>query len=112
MQKTKKNWTLRVAGLALAFTLVSTSLLGGTLAKYVSTVNGSDEARVAKWIDGTSLTINLFDGTDSHVFLTTGKNVGTDGKKLVAPGTSGSYTFSLNDATFGVAEVDYTVSIK
>jgi hypothetical protein len=94
MSKTKKNWVLRVAMLALALTLISTCLLSGTLAKYVSTGTGKDSARVAKW--GVEITSNkaLFDteyNADDSAYGAANLSVqSSNGDNLVAPGTEGT----------------------
>lgn len=97
MKKTKKNAILRVAVLLFAVTLLSTGLLGGTLAKYISssgTVGGT--ARVAKWgveIDFNESAAPLFAETytvdDTTVTsLTSNLSVSAD-TAVLAPGTSG-----------------------
>ena len=45
----KKNLTKRTGVLLLALVMLTSCFVGGTFAKYVSTVTGSDTARVAKW---------------------------------------------------------------
>lgn len=45
----KKNRMLRMASALLILTLLTTSVIGGTFAKYVSEGSVSDTARVAKW---------------------------------------------------------------
>lgn len=50
----KKNWTLRAAVLMLAFVLITSCFVGGTFAKYVTSNDAGDSARVAKW--GVSIT--------------------------------------------------------
>ena len=50
----KKNWTLRAAVLMLALVLITSCFVGGTFAKYVTSDNAADLARVAKW--GVSIT--------------------------------------------------------
>lgn len=45
----KKNRMLRLASALLILTLLTTSVIGGTFAKYTSTGSVSDTARVAKW---------------------------------------------------------------
>jgi len=109
-KKVKKNWVLRSMGLLLLFTLVSTCLLGSSLAKYTTTASSSDTARVAKW----GVTINtaggdLFntqynDPTDATVTV---KSSTTD--KLVAPGTKGvAGRFTIT----GTPEVACQVTVK
>ena len=51
---TKKNWTLRAAVLMLALVLITSCFVGGTFAKYVTSGDAGDNARVAKW--GVSIT--------------------------------------------------------
>ena len=88
--------------LALAFTLISTSLLGSTLAKYTSTDSGSDTARVAKWGFGGINTVDIFN------FTYDGTVLADDGvTKIVAPGTGGAVNFGIED---GVSEVSSTVT--
>ena len=55
----KKNHAARLGALALSLTLVSTCLMGGTLAKYTTTVTGTATATVAKWV------FNAYDATDN-----------------------------------------------
>ena len=111
MTKTKKNWMLRISVIALIFTLVSTSLLAGTLAKYTSEFSGSDTARVAKWNIGATNTINnLFDYVDSGVLGYPGNAVGADGVKLIAPGTKGSASFALTGAPEVAYKLEFAVS--
>ena len=50
----KKNWMLRAAVLMLALVLITSCFVGGTFAKYVTSGDAADNARVAKW--GVSIT--------------------------------------------------------
>ena len=50
----KKNWTLRAAVLMFALVLITSCFVGGTFAKYVTSGDAGDNARVAKW--GVSIT--------------------------------------------------------
>ena len=99
MRKQKKNWMLRIMGLVLMLTLVSTCLLSGTLAKYVTTGDGSDTARVAKWGVKVEAFGGMFkdaydtDDDDYDEIITYSVSASTD---VVAPGTSGTA------ASFGV----------
>ena len=45
----KKNKMLRLAAVILVLTLLSTSVISGTFAKYVTSDDATDSARVAKW---------------------------------------------------------------
>jgi len=93
MQKIKKNWTLRVMFLALAFTLISTCLLGSTLAKYTTSLTGTDTARVAKWgFSGTNIT-DIF--ATSYNGTVVKDPTALDSYKRVAPGIDGSFGFTV-----------------
>ncbi|MCR5808090.1 MAG: hypothetical protein K6G56_00855 [Clostridiales bacterium] len=52
----KKNWTVKVAALMLALTMITACFVGSTFAKYVTKAQGEGQARVAKW--GILLTMN------------------------------------------------------
>ncbi len=111
----KKKMTV-LGGLLLA-ALVSAYSVCGTYAKYVSSFDAVDEARVAKWdfsLVGNSSNsrydIDLF--KDSYE-ITSGVNPYTyvvsseAGVKVVAPGTQGEYTYNV----VGTAETNYTVDM-
>lgn len=101
----KKNKMMRAASGLLVATLLTTSIISGTFAKYVTTANGSDNARVAKWgitmDNGTAMFSDTYDS---------GKVVGKDdankGKLVVAPGTHGSTTYSVS----GAPETSYKIT--
>lgn len=115
----KKNVMMRLAAILLVCVLASTCGISGTYAKYVTSDNGSDVARVAKF--GVVATV---DGT---LFSTTYKNVAnlnvpgdgdttvltvvsSDADKLVAPGTNN--TTGMNFVLTGTPEVDVYVEFK
>ncbi len=114
----KKNKTMRFAAMLLALTLVTSCFVGGTFAKYVTTQNGSDSARVAAF----GVTINpngeLFNATyktDATGTTFTGENsvVGTSSADVVAPGTSGTLTAMTISGTPEVAvEVKYVAELS
>ena len=93
-----RSWVSKFAGLVLVLTLITTSLVAGTYAKYVTTVSGSDTVTVAKWkadLEGMGTTSSgaiVFDLTETM------SDAGVDGK-LLAPGTVGS--FALDSDTTG-----------
>lgn len=105
----KKNKMMRLASVMMVLTLMSTSVISGTFAKYVTSDSATDVARVAKW--GVIVT-----ATDSSVFSTTyagtGGNtvVSSNSDKLVAPGTKNEegVTFSIT----GTPEVACKVEIE
>ena len=45
----KKNKMMRIASVLLVAVLLSACAISGTFAKYTTTVNGDDSARIAKW---------------------------------------------------------------
>lgn len=118
----KKNKSMRAAGGLMIATLLSTSIVSGTYAKYVTSDSASDTARVAKF--GVTVTADgkLFDKT----YLTTSNTPGGDAKetetnttilsvesstddKLVAPGTKNAdgITFVIS----GKPEVDVKLDV-
>lgn len=107
----KKNRMMRLASLLLVLVLMTSSVVGGTFAKYVTKGEVADEARVAAWGfgDATTITFNLFD----DVYNDTVDSV--DGKNVIAPGTSKTDTVKLNYADTtgkGAPEVDYKVELN
>ena len=118
----KKNKMMRLASLLLVLVLMTSSVVGGTFAKYTTSVSDSDEARVAKWgFTQTSITLdNLFDKTyalDTAVdpALSNGNAVSSkDQTNLIAPGTTGSATFGFTfagEAGIDAPEVAYTFKV-
>jgi len=113
----RKNKMLRMASALLMLVLLTTSVVGGTFAKYVTTADASDTARVAKW--GVKITANgdtfqtEYDQDDKTYTITGMKTVkvGSDSAKLVAPGTSGDMAKMTLTGTPEVAvRVNYTGS--
>ena len=119
----KKNRSMRVAALLLALTLITSCFVGGTFAKYVTSNNAEDGARVARW----GVTFIMTKSTDSSnnaqdLFTTSyaenndnqssGVSVkSTNTSKLVAPGTSGNMvTFKVKHASDKEPEVSYEVT--
>ena len=83
----KKTKFMRAALLLLVLTLITSCFVGGTFAKYTTSAEGSDTARVAKW--GVTVTPegatfkNKYDSDDSATVI------GENSDKVVAPGTRG-----------------------
>ena len=106
----KKMSILTVLVMLVTVTAYSVS---GTYAKYTSKIDMTDEARVAKWellLDGNKVTteqnINLFAVSYSFkndVYVQTL----TAGENVVAPGTTGEYTFELS----GNMETRFTLNV-
>ncbi len=111
----KKKMTV-LGGLLLA-ALVSAYSVCGTYAKYISSIDFVDEARVAKWefeVNGenpaafNNFDIDLFKESYeiqniNHQFVVSSE----PGVKVVAPGTEGEYALALT----GTAETNYTVKL-
>lgn len=115
----KKNKAMRAAGVLMIATLLSTNIVSGTYAKYVTSGSASDSARVAKFgvtiaADGTLFSKNYLaadDNTPAADDATTGITVKSSGDdKLVAPGTKNNegMTFSIT----GTPEVDVRVNVE
>ncbi len=121
----KKNVIMRAACVVLVLTLLSTCVISGTFAKYVTEApTVSDDARVAKWgVTVTAAAENLFANTYKSVAQ--GNNAGTytanetsnditvmtsvEAEELVAPGTTGTVEDVITVA--GTPEVDVLVDI-
>ena len=88
----KKNKMMRAASALMVAVLLTTSVISGTFAKYVTSGNASDTARVAKWgvtVTGTADTFKeVYAKNDNSSTLDGNTVVSTE--DVVAPGTSGS----------------------
>lgn len=98
----KKHWTLRAAGLLFALVLITSCFVGGTFAKYVKSVSGTQIARVARFgVEITAADDTAFNTTyamDATGLSIVGNSViSSDGHKVVAPGTKedDTVTFSI-----------------
>lgn len=88
----KKNKMMRLASVLLVAVILTTCAISGTFAKYVTSGNGSDTARVAKFgvtVTGTADTFKETYAKDNTGF-TLDANTVVSTEKVVAPGTSGS----------------------
>ena len=111
----KKNVMMRVASIMLVLVLMSSSVISGTFAKYVTKGESTDTARVAKF--GVTVTANgdmFSQGYEDAKYTSIATeasasvwNKSGDGKDLVAPGTEGSLT---KMTLTGTPEVDVRVS--
>lgn len=114
----KKNRMMRLASVLLVLTLLSTSVISGTFAKYVTSDTASDTARVAKFGVVVTGSGSLFSktykdvangnvpGTDANLTV-----VSSDTNKLVAPGTKSSDA-GLTFAVTGQPEVKVAVKVE
>ncbi|MBQ3531714.1 MAG: hypothetical protein IJA05_07345 [Oscillospiraceae bacterium] len=115
----RKNKMMRAASALLVAVLLTTSTISGTFAKYVTTAEAEDSARVAKWGVEVGVTGNLFNDSYKEEPTTwtaneTGLNitVQADSKDddVVAPGTQNTtgITFILR----GTPEVETNVEFE
>lgn len=97
----------RLGALALTLVMVTTSLIGGTLAKYTTTLSATDSVTIARfgyeandgsdeltYIKNTRQSIDLFDDLTTDATGTIGMD--SDGYSLFAPGAYGSFQIELN----------------
>ena len=108
----KKNVMMRVASIMLVLVLMSSSVISGTFAKYVTQDKATDSARVAHW--GVEVVVTGEEAFKTEYADESGLPDENDGltvksstaKKLVAPGTKGTLaTVDVN----GSPEVDATI---
>lgn len=110
----KKNKMMRLASVLLVLTLLSTSVISGTFAKYTTQDSASDSARVAKWGVELQVVGNLYGESYKDTIETTDNTTITvktsDSMEVVAPGTKNEegFSFSLN----GQPEVDGKIVTK
>lgn len=91
----KRNTLLRASALLLVATLTTSCFVGGTFAKYVSEGEGLDSARVAKWGVEVEVTGDGFKTTygkdDTSANISSDTVISSNGDKVVAPGTEGTF---------------------
>lgn len=117
----KKNRMMRLASVLLVLTLLTSSMISGTFAKYVSADEDSDTARVAKWGVTASISGSLFGKSCEHVTEDGGNEISasatdmtvavadSDESMIVAPGTQN--TDGLILSVTGMPEVANIVSV-
>lgn len=111
----KKNKFMKLASGLLVLCLMTTCVIGATLAKYVTSGNGSDSARVAKWgvkVTGTATTFaQTYVKTDESFGVETNTVVSTE--DVVAPGTSGSMAaFAITGTPEVAVRVAFTGTLE
>ena len=94
----KKNTMMRIASILLVVTLLSTCVISGTFAKYVTKAEGEDQARVAKWgivfeVEGDTAFAKQYktDDTDAKADITYSV-VSQKDDNVVAPGKMHRHT--------------------
>lgn len=112
----KKNKMMRLASCLLVAVMLTTSVISGTFAKYVTTNAGADSARVAKWgveveVAGTSFA-DKYEKDDGSISLNA-YSVESLTDKVVAPGTKGELAYSVLSGTPEVAvRVTHTADLN
>lgn len=104
----KKNRMMRLASILLVLVLMTSSVVGGTFAKYTTSAESSDTARVAYWgfEKPTTVEFDLFGHSDSGVYF--------DGTNdLLAPGTTKTINYEFLNTKVGdrAPEVAYKVIV-
>ena len=103
--------TTKTTALMLAGVLVTSSLVGGTMARYITTTMSEDSARVAVWgINADGVVMDLF----ASEYDANGNKVAKswNGDKLIAPGTSMQSLFSIVNLDGSlVPEVMYEIKV-
>jgi len=101
----KNNTLLKLAVALLVLTLITTTLVSGTYAKYVTTATATGSVTVSKW-QADFRTIGTTSGvyTDTVAFDLFGTlgDTGVEGN-LLAPGTAGSFTLTYDTDASQVA---------
>lgn len=120
----KKNKMMRAASFLLVAVLLTTSVISGTFAKYVSTATAADTARVAKWkimvndteelsVASPTVTFDLFNTVTDVGGLSDDSDVknGTGTEVIIAPGTAGSFDLKIENMSEVTAKyaIDFTV---
>ena len=110
----KKNKMMRSASALLVMTLLTTSVISGTFAKYTTAASATDTARVAKWGVTVGTSGKLFDTQYAEDDTTTDtiaySVIADDNTSVVAPGTKNAdgITFTIT----GTPEVAVDVEVK
>ena len=116
----KKNRMMRLAAFLLVCVLLTTSLISGTYAKYVSTATATDTAKVAKWqinvgtvniaqADTQVITFGLFDTINDTDGSGEEKHVSAG---LIAPGTKGAFDVTITNNSEVHANIKAALSAK
>lgn len=121
----KKNKMMRLASVLLVAVLMTTSVISGTFAKYVTSDNAEDSARVAKFGVVVAANGSLFDDTyydnitaaddnkdkpSADVVAGISVDSRTNGGDVVAPGTKSSDN-GISFSVTGTPEVDVKLDV-
>lgn len=113
-----KNKFMRIAAVMLMLCLVTTCAISGTFAKYTTSDSAGDIARVAQWGVEIATETDLFaeeyattDTATAGASITNSVAVNTTGGKLVAPGTEGSFDFSIKGTPEVAVKVTFAMTV-
>ncbi|WP_276849964.1 hypothetical protein [Enterocloster lavalensis] len=102
----KKSIFGKIGAAAVVLTLVTSSLVGGTFAKYVTKVTGTATGTVAHWgVKFTDTENNEYTSENAKLTLT-----GSGEKNTILPGDRGTITINLDGSSADVG-FTYTVDI-
>lgn len=108
----KKNRFIKLASGLLVLCLMTTCVIGATLAKYTTAGSGADQARVAKW--GVRITA-VANSAFATQYANNGSTVtvqSSSSDKVVAPGTSGSATqFSISGTPEVAVRLSFAMTV-
>lgn len=113
-----------ILGVLMVLVLLTTCLVGGTFAKYVSRATASDSARVALWdweIDDVDVvtdnstktfTCDLFSAVKDTGGADDEEDISIADGSIIAPGTSGSIEIKIKNLSEvdGTYEIDFTLT--
>lgn len=106
----KKNYSMRIASMLLVLVLLTTCVISGTFAKYATSGNGNDSARVAKW--GVEIAYSS-DEITAHTGETTQDIRISASEELLAPGAHGELGKIVITGTPEVAlNITYTATVE
>ena len=107
----KDNKLAKLTALVLLVTLAALILVSSTYAKYTSSANVSDTATVAKWsIKVSDKDITKKEAITFDLFKTI-NDTNVKSGKIIAPGTSGNFEMSVENASEVTAKysINYTI---
>ena len=109
----KKNKMMRTAAGLLVATLLTTSVISGTFAKYTTSASGEDNARVATWGFDNTAKLTL-DGLFNEQYTGEGNNDNVVGQAdVIAPGSKNSADFTFKySGQEATPEVAYTFTVS
>lgn len=106
----RKNYVLKLGALALAVSLITTGMMGTTLARYADEAVGTGTVAIAKW--GVELTGAGKTPANGKFDFTLSETKNANGKVasgVVAPGDTGAIQYEIAD---NGTDVDYKCEVK